>query len=195
MGPSLGKQMNLLGVVSPHLPVGKRFVRFCHVWPAWNRLKLIELHKSWLKLFKIDKNWVKSGENRLKLPKVLRALRFKGTMANFKATNTVKQGKERHKDKYYPFHACTGGGGIVQEVAIPERHQTISYRDISARACHYGHFYRSPARTQGPCHIKNTTVILIHYRGGKKYDGSKTLWQGLWNTLFSWEKFTGDLHR
>ena len=26
--------------------------------------------------------------------------------------------------------------------------------------------------TQGPCHIKNTTVILIHYGAGKKYDGS-----------------------
>ena len=33
---------------------------------------------------------------------------------------------------------------------------------------------------QGPCHIKNTTVILIHYGGGKKqYDGNKTLRQGL----------------
>ena len=32
---------------------------------------------------------------------------------------------------------------------------------------------------QGPCHIKNTTVLLIHYGGGKKHDGSKTLQQGL----------------
>ena len=32
---------------------------------------------------------------------------------------------------------------------------------------------------QGPCHIKNTTVILIHYSGRKKYDGSKTIRQGL----------------
>ena len=32
---------------------------------------------------------------------------------------------------------------------------------------------------KGPCHIKNTTVILIHYGGDKKYDGRKTLRQGL----------------
>ena len=28
-------------------------------------------------------------------------------MANFEAQNTVKQGKKRQKDKWYPFHACT----------------------------------------------------------------------------------------
>ena len=33
--------------------------------------------------------------------------RFKGKMANFEAKNTVKQGKRRPKDKWYPFHACT----------------------------------------------------------------------------------------
>ena len=32
--------------------------------------------------------------------------------------------------------------------------------------------------------IQNTTFILIHYGSGKKYGGSKTLRQGLWNTLF-----------
>ena len=32
---------------------------------------------------------------------------------------------------------------------------------------------------QGPRHIKNATVILVHYSGGKKYDGSKTIRQGL----------------
>ena len=26
------------------------------------------------------------------------------------AKNTIKQGKTRQKDKWYPFHACTGGG-------------------------------------------------------------------------------------
>ena len=31
----------------------------------------------------------------------------------------------------------------------------------------------------GPCQIKNTTVIFIHYGGGKKYDGSKIIRQGL----------------
>ena len=31
-------------------------------------------------------------------------------MANFEAKNTVKQGTKRQKDKWYPFHACTGGG-------------------------------------------------------------------------------------
>ena len=30
-------------------------------------------------------------------------------MATFEAKNTVKQGKNQ-KDKWYPFHACTGGG-------------------------------------------------------------------------------------
>ena len=44
---------------------------------------------------------------------------------------------------------------------------------------------------KGPCHIKNTTVILIHYGTGKKYDGSKIIRQRLWNTLFSW----GKIHR
>ena len=34
-----------------------------------------------------------------------KTLHFKGTMANFEAKNTVKQ------EKWYPFHACTGGGG------------------------------------------------------------------------------------
>ena len=43
---------------------------------------------------------------------------------------------------------------------------------------------------QRPFHIKNATVILIHYGGGKKYDGSKTLRQGLWNILFP-----GEFHR
>ena len=32
---------------------------------------------------------------------------------------------------------------------------------------------------KGPCHINNTTVILIHYGGGKKYDGSRILRQSL----------------
>ena len=43
---------------------------------------------------------------------------------------------------------------------------------------------------QGPCHIKNTTVIVIHYRGGKKInDGSKTIRQGLLKHLvFQGEK-------
>ena len=36
-------------------------------------------------------------------------LRLKGKMANFEAKNTVKQGKERQKDKWYPFHASRGG--------------------------------------------------------------------------------------
>ena len=40
---------------------------------------------------------------------------------------------------------------------------------------------------QGPCHIKSTTAILIHYCVGKKYDGSESLQQGLWNTLFPGE--------
>ena len=31
-------------------------------------------------------------------------------MANFEAKTTVKQGKNA-KRKWYPFHACTGGGG------------------------------------------------------------------------------------
>ena len=39
-----------------------------------------------------------------------KTLRFKGKMANFEAKNTVKQGKKRQKDKWYPFHACTGEG-------------------------------------------------------------------------------------
>ena len=43
----------------------------------------------------------------------------KEEMANFEATNTVKQGKKRQKKKWYPFHACTGGGGFWQfEVGI-----------------------------------------------------------------------------
>ena len=28
-----------------------------------------------------------------------------------------------------------------------------------------------PDKPLGPCHIKNTTVILVHYGGGQKYDG------------------------
>ena len=36
-----------------------------------------------------------------------KTLRSKGKMANFEATNTVKQGKKRQKDKWCPFHACT----------------------------------------------------------------------------------------
>ena len=36
-----------------------------------------------------------------------------------------------------------------------------------------------PLLPQGPCHIKNTTVILIHYGGAHQYDGSKTRRQGL----------------
>ena len=32
---------------------------------------------------------------------------------------------------------------------------------------------------QGPCRIKSTTVIVLHYSGAKQYDGSKTLRQGL----------------
>ena len=36
-----------------------------------------------------------------------KTLRFKGTMANFEVTNIVKQGKNRQKDKWYTFHACT----------------------------------------------------------------------------------------
>ena len=35
--------------------------------------------------------------------------RFKGKMANFETKNTIQQGKKRQKDKWYPFHACTGG--------------------------------------------------------------------------------------
>ena len=48
--------------------------------------------------------------------------------------------------------------------------------------------------TKGSCHIKNAMVILIHYGGGKKYDSSKTIRQGLRNTLFSGGKFTENLH-
>ena len=39
-----------------------------------------------------------------------KTLRFKGKMANFEATNTAKQGKQRQKGKWYPFHAWAGGG-------------------------------------------------------------------------------------
>ena len=37
-----------------------------------------------------------------------KTLRFKGKMANLEATITIKQGKKHQKDKWYPFHACTG---------------------------------------------------------------------------------------
>ena len=36
-----------------------------------------------------------------------KTLRFKGRIANFETKNTIKQGKKRQKDKWYPFHACT----------------------------------------------------------------------------------------
>ena len=39
-----------------------------------------------------------------------KTLRFKGKMANLEAKNTVKQGKNAKRDKWYPFHACTGAG-------------------------------------------------------------------------------------
>ena len=35
---------------------------------------------------------------------------LKGKWPILKPKNTVKQGKRRQKDKWYPFHACTGGG-------------------------------------------------------------------------------------
>ena len=48
-----------------------------------------------------------SGPTPFRAPKTLR---FKGKMANFEAKNTIKQWKKHQKDKWYPFHACTGGG-------------------------------------------------------------------------------------
>ena len=47
---------------------------------------------------------------------------------------------------------------------------------------------------KNPAILKDTTVILIHYGVvAKHYNGSKTLRQGLWNTLFfSGRKFTGN---
>ena len=36
---------------------------------------------------------------------------FKGKMDNFEAKKTIKQGKKRQEDRWYPFRACTGGGG------------------------------------------------------------------------------------
>ena len=37
-------------------------------------------------------------------------LRFKRTMSNFDAKNTIKSGKNCQKEKWFHFHACTGGG-------------------------------------------------------------------------------------
>ena len=40
-------------------------------------------------------------------------------MANSEAKNTVKHGKKRQKDKWYPFHACTGGGVVICGLGFP----------------------------------------------------------------------------
>ena len=36
--------------------------------------------------------------------------------ANFEAKNTIKQGKKRQKDKWYPFHACTPPPPYMHEI-------------------------------------------------------------------------------
>ena len=44
-------------------------------------------------------------------------------------------------------------------------------------------FYRY-SLAQGPCHTKNTTVIVIHYGCSTHYDGSKKLWGSLKHLVF-----------
>ena len=57
-----------------------------------------------------------------------KTLHFRGKMANFEANNTIKQGKKRQDDKWYPFHACT----LPPNQKTPER-QTVG----TATASHY----------------------------------------------------------
>ena len=53
-------------------------------------------------------------------------------------------------------------------------------------------FFFRPPKPQGPCHIKNTTIILIHYGGGKNTTVVKKYGRVSETPCFPGEKSTGD---
>ena len=70
-----------------------------------------------------------------------KTLRFKGKMANFEATNAVKQGKKRQKDKWYPIRACTGERANLPMVPVSRASHVLPLLKLQLMA--------APAR--GPC--------------------------------------------
>ena len=91
----------------------------------------------------------------------------------------------------------SGGSKIkIREKSVLPKAGPKSFQGVAKYVCAGD----SPIAPQGPCHINNAMLwpYMNSLRWWRKnhYDGSsKTLRHGLWNALFSWGKFTGDLHR
>ena len=83
--------------------------------------------------------------------------------------------------------AQTSHRKITVTTVVASRLATISLQKSQGFALRRPH--KKKTLPKGPCHTKNTTVIVIHNGGSETLRRcSKTLWRGLWNTLFSWGK-------